>query len=376
MVKSANLFIISKFVLTLSSVTISSKPIKEIMHGLGYTPARQFWTNQLNPKNFINKESPITKELSDLDWLLFHMTSKKHMDVANAYPITAIYDHDDDFNDSDRTDNKDRPNEGKKPVGNKLVGAGTVIGVPPPQDKTDADLMNDPVKLISPNVETLAWHVSEETRLRNKIYRSVVGVDQDLMNDVAKNEKQIDSAFESQLSVLLRVKTNFEIINKFADFTIASLRYGESFLGCQIDYGTKFFLKDVNELHQDFDTAKKSGASETILAQIQDNILNTKYKSDHSSRQRAEIIRDIDPLPEKTIDEAISIFNKGGIDKINFIIKSNLIKFVRRFERENISLVEFAREISHSQKINIILERFKDYANEINQSEQGSGNTD
>ena len=251
-----------------------------------------------------------------------------------------------------------------------------MIGVPPPVDKTDADLMNDPVKLISPDVETLQWHVSEETRLRNKIYRSVVGVDQDLMNDVAKNEKQIDSAFESQLSVLLRVKTNFEIINKFADFTIASLRYGESFLGCQIDYGTKFFLKDVNELHQDFDTAKKSGASETILAQIQDNILNTKYKSDHSSRQRAEIIRDLDPLPEKTIDEAISIFNKGGIDKINFIIKSNLIKFVRRFERENISLVEFAREISHSQKINIILERFKDYANEINQSEQGSGNTD
>ena len=69
---------------SLSSITISDKPTKEIMHGLGYTPARQFWTNQLNPKNFINKESPITKELSDLDWLLFHMTSKKHMDVANA----------------------------------------------------------------------------------------------------------------------------------------------------------------------------------------------------------------------------------------------------------------------------------------------------
>ena len=118
--------------------------------------------------------------------------------------------------------------------------------IPIPRDKDDADLMKDPIKLISPDVETLEWHVNEEERLSNKIYRSVVGVDQNVLNDAAKNEKQIDSAFESQLSVLFRVKRNFEIINKFADATIAKLRYGDSFIGCPIDYGTRFFLKDIN----------------------------------------------------------------------------------------------------------------------------------
>ena len=357
----------------MGGVSISAEPIKEISHDLGYTPARQFWSEQLDSRNLINKESPITKELSDLDWLLFHMTSKKYMDLANAYPIVAVYDHDDDFNDPDRTDNKGRADSEKKPDGNKLTGPGTIIKVPVPRGGDEIDLMRDPVKMISPDVETLKWHVDEETRLINKIYRSIVGTDVEIKNEAAKNEKQVDSAFESQLSVLFRIKRNFETIHKFADKTIAKLRYGESFVGCNIDYGTKFFLKDVNELHQDFKMAKEAGASETILEQIQTNILNTKYKEDLHSRQKAEIIRDIDPLPEKTIEEAIKIFEKEGISKINFIIKANLIKFVRRFERENISLVEFASNIDYSRKIETILERFKKYANE---GELGSENRD
>ncbi|GAH44492.1 unnamed protein product, partial [marine sediment metagenome] len=240
---------------------------------------------------------------------------------------------------------------------------------PIPRDRDEADLNKDSVKLISPDVDTLKWHVTEEERLSNKIYRSVVGVDQNVLNDAAKNEKQIDSTFESQLSVLFRVKRNFEIINKFADSTIARLRYGDSFVGCQIDYGTRFFLKDVNELHEDFAAAKDAGASETILSQIQDNILDTKYKEDYHSRERAEIIRDLDPMPEKTTTETIEIFDKGGTDQINFIIKSNLSKFVRKFERENISLVEFAADMNYASKINIILNQFRSYA----ESEQRPG---
>ena len=234
----------------ISGVSIAISPMKEIFHELGYTPARQFWSEQLDPRNFINKEAPITKELSDLDWLLFHMTSKKYMDLTNAYPIITVYDHDDDYEDPDRTENKDRTDRGKRPAGNKLLGPGTIVGVPIPQGD-EPDLMENPIKMISPDVDTLNWHVEEETRLTNKIYRSIVGADQDIKNEMSKNEKQIDAAFESQLSVLFRVKRNFEIINKFADFTIAKLRYGDSFIGGNIDYGTKFFLKDVNELHQD-----------------------------------------------------------------------------------------------------------------------------
>ena len=358
-----------------SGVEIAKEPEKEILHGLGYTPARQFWSEQLNARNYINREAPITKELADLDWLLFHMTSKKYMTLSNSYPITIAFDFDGDFEDSDITDDKGKAV--KRPKGNMIMGPGSIYVAPTPIDSTDANIMSDPVKFISPDVNTLKWHVDEENRLTNKIYRSVVGADPELRNEMAKNENQVDAAFEAQLSVLFRVKRNFEIINKFADHTIAKLRYGDSFINCSIDYGTRFFLKDVNELHQDFKLAKESGASDTILSQIQDNILDTKHKEDRYSRKRAEIIRDLDPLPEKTIEETIKILDKGGIDKINFIIKSNLVNFVRRFERDNINLVDFGRDINYAQKIKTIQNEFKDYAREQNDAgEQSAGDSD
>lgn len=342
------------------------KELYNFPHGLGYTPARMFWSESLEDNNYLNKEAPITKELSDLDWLLLHRTAKKYLDLANAYPRELTYTSDKDLNDKDLTEDKGRHESERKPVGNKLMGPGTIIEVDPPMDNTEADLMKNPFLLISPDVTTLEWHVTEEQRLKNDIYRSVVGTDVEIKNEQAKNEKQVDSAFESQLSVLLRIKNNFEIIQTFADSTICRLRYEKAFISCSIDYGNSFFLKTISELHQDYELAKKTG-NEIVLSEITSNILDSKYRDDKASRSRAEIIRDLDPLPEKTITEAIDIFKNGGVDKINFVIKSNLLSFVRRFERENISLAEFGANIPYFKKIETIINQFKAYASEQGQ---------
>jgi len=346
-------------------------PVKEIPHGLGYTPAQMFWSEQLHTNNYINKEAPLTKELSDLDWLLFHMTSKKHMELSNSYPILVKYEDNDDYEDPDRTVNKDRPDEAKRPLGNKMIGAGGYAEVPLPRGNDEFDPMKNPIKFITPPVEALKWHVKEGDRLKDTIFKSVVGTDTEVRNDSAKNEMQVEMSFESQKSVLIRIKKNFEIINTFADNTIARLRYGDQFINSTIDYGNEFFLKSVKDLHEDRMKAREGGAGEMVIANISDKILNTEYKEDHESRQRAEIVRDLDPLPEKDLDETIKIFENRGIDKINFIIKTNLVNFVRRFERENISLVKFAKNIDYAKKITLINEKFKDYA-----SEQRFENTD
>ncbi|MBW1996063.1 MAG: hypothetical protein JRI77_16690, partial [Deltaproteobacteria bacterium] len=87
----------------------------------------------------------------------------------------------------------------------------------------------------------------------------------------------------------------------------------------------------------------------------------------------AEIIRDLDPLPEKNLDETIKIFEKGGIDKINFVIKTNLLNFVRKFEIANGGLAEFASTIDYQTKIKIILNKFKDYASEFSTGNPDQG---
>jgi len=181
----------------------------------------------------------------------------------------------------------------------------------------------------------------------------------------AKNEDQIAASFESQESVLFRVKKNFEIINKFADETICKLRYGERFLDCDIDYGTNFFLKDIGDLQEELVQAKESGASDVILESINDNILHTKYRDDNKSITRADIISDLDPLPNRTLKEATELSEAGGIDKINFKIKSNLLSFVKRFERENTDVVNFGSLTNYNRKIEQILEALKIYADEM-----------
>lgn len=60
----------------------------------------------------------------------------------------------------------------------------------------------------------------------------------------------------------------------------------------------------------------------------------------------------------------------GGITRVDFIIKSHLMNFVRRFEREQqVPLVDFASKRSYDLKISSILDEFKKYAQEMIDSE-------
>lgn len=352
---------------------LSGDPIFELEHGLGLTPARMMWNENLNGssmtgvKDFINKESPITKELSDLDWLLFHMASKRYLDIANAYPMLVSYELGGDYRDDSITDNKQ---ERQVPEGDSAIGPGTHFKVDIPEEG-QPDLMTNPAKYINPPDASLRWHVEEEVRLIHKIFKSIVGTDQENRNDAAKNEMQIESAFESQTSVLMRVKKNFEIIHRFADSVICRLRYGKDFKGCTIDYGTRFFLKSEEDLIEDYKGAKEAGAGEVLLEDINSSILDTRFRDDHASRTRADMINDLDPLPNKTVKEAIEILNAGGINKINFVIKINLLNFVKRFERENLPLDKFGDTRDYSYRINIIYEQFKLYANESGLQSEG-----
>ena len=65
------------------------------------------------------------------------------------------------------------------------------------------------------------------------------------------------------------------------------------------------------------------------------------------------------------MQEAAELFKVGGIDKINFIIKSNLISFVRRFERENTNVVNFGSLVNYNRKIEQVQEALKMYASEM-----------
>ena len=344
---------------------ISKQPEIEIAHGLGYTPARMFWTDRLMRGNNINKKAPLTNVLGDLDWLLTCQTFKKYMEIANSYPILATYSAADDYQDSRQEGDRGTKKEDRDTDGGAFIGPGSIVTSPPPL-AGEPDTMQHPAQYINPDVTTLEFHVGDLTLKRDNIFYSVVGAGGEQTNDAAKNEKQVMASFESRTAILLNIAKNFQLIHTFADKCKIELRYGKNTLkGISIDYGTKFFLKTSADLIEELNTAKENGSHASVIVAIMDEVIESKYRNDTSGLSRAKIIQELDPLPDKTQDESLTIFEKGGITKAQYVIKSQLLNFVNRFEREQASLIEFGSQIDFKLKIQSIYEELEKYAQEV-----------
>ena len=344
---------------------ISLLPELEVNHNLGYCPARMFWSDPLYSGNTINKKAPLTNVLGDLDWLLTCQVFKKYMEIGNSYPITAAYRKQQNFLGSNYESDRGRSKEERKTSGGDLIGPGSFLEVDPPL-QGEHDPMASPVKMISPDVDTLEFHEKSIEQKEQKIFYSVVGIGGEQKNDMAKNEKQVMASFESQTAVLERIAKNFESIQTFAEKTKIALRYGPAVLDdISIDYGSKFFLKTESDLIQQLNDAKDKGSHASVISSIMDETLETKYRNDSSGLMRAKIIQELDPLPDKTQEEAEKILDKKGITLEQYIIKSQLLNFVKRFEREQASLVVFASARNYKDKIDSIYEEFTKYAEEI-----------
>ena len=111
------------------------------------------------------------------------------------------------------------------------------------------------------------------------------------------------------------------------------------------------------------------GASEAELDAIMQQILEVEYQNNPIILQRMQILRQLEPYPNKTLQEITSLYDKGLLN-INFIkLKINFSELISKFERENIDIVEFGSTLPFNEKIKIIKDKLLDYVKELD--EQG-----
>lgn len=352
-------------------------------HDLGYCPARFFWSEPLSLREPDVKASPLTSELEALDWYLFYHLSKRNLDMYGSYPIYSGYEQSCDFTNSENGDYCDGgflknkqgfyrldqagllmrcPKCGDK----RIVGVGSFVEVPIPDGDKQPDLRN-PVQMLTVDRDSLDYNVNEEERLRNNIITSVVGTNEEITTRDALNEQQIKANFESQSTILKRVKKGFEEAQQFVDETVCRLRYGDMFVSAKINYGTEFYLVDSTQLRERYRVAKESGASEAELDSLQNQIIQTEYRNDQTQLQRMLILAELEPYRHLTIDEVMSLYEKQLITDDELRVKMNFSNYIRRFERENTNILEFGTQIPYSQKINVITKKLYDYASEDRQ---------
>lgn len=349
-------------------------------HDLGYCPARFFWSEPMNLQEPDVKQSPLTKELEALDWFLFFHISKRHLDMYGAYPIYSGYEQSCDFSNAENGDYcdggflKDKqgyyrldqagllmrcPKCGDK----RIIGAGSFVEIPIPDGDKQPDLRN-PVQMLTVDRGSLEYNVEEEKRLRENIITAVVGQNEEVTQREAFNEQQVMAAFESQSTVLNRVKKGFESAQQFVDETVCRLRYGSLFVSAKVNYGTEFYLYDANELRNRYKAAKESGASEAELDALQNQIIETEYRNNQTQLQRMLILAELEPYRHLTRNEVLDLYGRNLITENELRIKLNFANFVRRFERENTNLLEFGTQIPFADKIRVITNKFNEYASE------------
>ena len=353
--------------------------VSEHPHGLGFCPARFFWQDAISLRDPYIKQSVLTKELESLDWYLFFHISKRHLDLYGSYPLYSGYEQSCDFSHAENGDYCDGgylknkqgyykldtaglpcmcPKCGDK----RIAGVGSFVEVPIPVEG-QPDLRN-PVQMLSVDRSSLDYNVTEEERLKDDIIASVVGMQEEQMSTQAVNESQVRATFESQSTILNRVKKGFEAAQKFVDDTICRLRYGASFSGSVINYGTEFFIYSASELRERYKTAKESGASESELDALQNQIIETEYRTNPAKRHRLMLLSELEPYRHLTRDEMLTLYREGVVTSDELRLKLNFMALIRRFERENTNILEFGSAIPYERKIEIIKATLDGYAKE------------
>ena len=340
---------------------------KVLYHNLGYTPVRQFWTSNINNDNLFLKDVPLNASLGECDFLLSADVGKENVDLYAKFPFLSILEDDETYEDYEETDNVNTNLSGNaeggythKGINNSFPGnyverglesnyqnrpyqnkdkksmrlAGTIVSRRPPKEgETD---IPTPFEIITPDTNILK-HLTEDIEYREgKIFNNTVGSPKQTEgNDSAKNEKQVNSQYEGQLDVILEIKKNFEQLEEWVFKTIALMRYENENVEVSINYGTRFFLKSVDELEQELKTAKELGSSEGFILSLIEEVIDTKYKNSPTEAKKQKILLALDPFPSMSIMEIADLIKAGvPIDREALTLKANFGSLIGELERK------------------------------------------
>lgn len=362
----------------------------ENAHDLGYTPARSFWSVPFNSKRKIQKRAPISNALSRLDWLLAEYTFSKHEELYAGFPVDIMYEQkceyvDDDGNNCENgyvnyiVDNAFFDDENRTPVekryacpqcnSNKpVLGPGTLLTAPSMEDNQDADLIQG-LNRVSADVQSLDWIMKRIDNMEKTLTINMIGHTQEQSRE-AMNELQVMGNVESRETVIMEIKRNFEKAETFVVKTIASLRYGQAYLGSKIFYGEKFFFHGLDSIRDSIKLSKEVGLPNFEIAKQQKQLLDTKYQNNHEALAKIEILTQLEPYQGYTLQELLDLNSAFRLDEVKVTIKANFQEYILRFENEFTNIVNFMQFSTLSEKVEFIKVILERYANEELTSEE------
>lgn len=354
---------------TKESSTDIVRELANVPHNLGYCPATKL----------VHGEHPVSSFLTKLKKLLFSLLGQDITDFSIANPVWWVYEQDCDFEDPQTHNHCDggflRSGGGEYIITGdrklmpcpkcqgKFRGHGTVLELPVPDGSEKA--LGTPAGVIVTPVESLQYGSDRVAQRQDEIYYGLVGYGSETPNDKAVNKQQVRALQESTEDKLCHLQKTFERAQQRTEATMCRLRYGVSFVSLSVSYGQTHYIDKPEDVLATYEQARKNGDSDTILDGIYEHYMMLKYRNNPEQLQYQNILWNLEPYRHRTISEVREMFRNFECDFSEYYIKSNFSSLIARFERENISILEFGSALSFSAKIDAIYKVLVSYATTI-----------
>lgn len=360
----------------------------EEAHKLGECPVFKFYPQLISHKNRLNSLSPITTSLGNLNDLLTGRVDVKYYEKYGMFPIYWGYKQKCTYKDErgaecdgtgrtvwydvNGTDRVPKFGECPKCKARKLIGPGTFLEVDPPQMHGDADL-REPVGFVGVDVDALNFAENKLVKMVNEItYHTTGKTNIETQSKEALNEMDVKRQFEGRRNILMIIKRNFEVAMYYAFRNLARLRYDQQYINTVVDLGSEFFLRSEEELNKDYSDTKAAGRPSYELAAKREFLYLTAYQNNPDELARLNILQNIEPYQDYSVQELLAL-GINTIDPAGFLLKVNLYSFLKRFERENLPILQFGSALSFEGKINAISKTLKTYVDEYLQKSNPGG---
>lgn len=349
---------------------------RDVKHGSDKCPARMFVKDKLNSKAKFNRKVPLSTALAKLrEWQYFDIY-KFYTDHYAPFPVLEMVKgkcgvdncsngyiiKEEPFFANGETKYRTIQTKCKSCESSNKIGVGTKILLDPQEDK-DEPTASGKFRMISNDVKNLEYIQDKLDKIEQYITVKTVGVN-DIVSKEAVNEKQMDGAYESQTNVLLGIKTNLDELYVWIISTVGRIAIGDKPLAVSANFGTEWYLVSEDELQERFKYARENGFPREEVDMINNQIIETKYKGNPEQIERFKLMNLLNPVPYESLDDKLKQVQNGIISKKELIISERLLTFVRRFERENGSIVEFGEGMETPKKIEKIVESLNKYADE------------
>lgn len=225
---------------------------------------------------------------------------------------------------------------------NTCKGSGMSTGSSPfdeviikPAALGEASVPTPPVGYVALDPEILKL---QNERVKEHIYKALESVNMEHLSDVQLNQSGLAKTMDKDEATTL-VYMFGEYLTQIANisvFWINELRYS----GIVPDKDTrramlpiipvpeKFDVINSSFLLSEYQTGKTAGLNSTILAEMQKEIAQKKFYANPKVAAAVQTVMDLDPFPDKTIEEKGLMESQGLAAKVDIILSNYISDFV------------------------------------------------